>query len=499
MDNINSSSYKEIRSLWDMEHRVFNTWRRKNDLLNLISTFEKQLPYFKEWMNEYNLSKEKILLSDSTGAFFNGENFKYFRFYGYDLNDYPIVHVKNNKYCVDQPDFRGNYELIEEIKFLPYLSWVNNTNQYKMDKKIEIRFSRWSEPSDKTLSTACILKSNLELLKMGSITIDDNVVASSKNLDFVNLDHLTIKNNSIGIFLHKNIAFSSVRNFNIFNTELYGTKFVNCVFEGTNINECIIKSIKFHHSKIDSLYFKNCTIFSLTMNDTALDNLFINSSIMYEIDYTPKKNTDYLQLRNQYSQIRKCFYDSNNKHYAGRYLLKEQQSLRKYYFSSYRYPSKWKYFPEKKYYYNLRQIIFNRYIPKKNRIDNLRDLLIYELKVTFIPKYILIRLRFKINFATSVINNLFWGYGERPSRVIISTILTILLFGILYFFSDNTQLHNDYINSLYYSVTTFTTLGYGDITPGDDIYLKIISIIEALTGVTFMGFIVGSFSKKMSS
>jgi voltage-gated potassium channel Kch len=75
---------------------------------------------------------------------------------------------------------------------------------------------------------------------------------------------------------------------------------------------------------------------------------------------------------------------------------------------------------------------------------------------------------------------LFCGYGEEPLRVVIFTNVIIFLFAILYFFSgvsfsgnvlvySSTASMSDNIytfaNSLYFSVVTFTTRGYGDLTP----------------------------------
>ena len=50
------------------------------------------------------------------------------------------------------------------------------------------------------------------------------------------------------------------------------------------------------------------------------------------------------------------------------------------------------------------------------------------------------------------------------------------------------------LNALYYSLVTFTTLGYGDIQPTG--WLKALSAIEALTGAVFMALIVAVIARK---
>ena len=77
------------------------------------------------------------------------------------------------------------------------------------------------------------------------------------------------------------------------------------------------------------------------------------------------------------------------------------------------------------------------------------------------------------------------GYGESPLRVFMTTITAILIFSAI-FASMPEGLENvegqdisptDY---LYYSVVTFTTLGYGDIVPitvGGKLFTSFISFI----------------------
>lgn len=51
-----------------------------------------------------------------------------------------------------------------------------------------------------------------------------------------------------------------------------------------------------------------------------------------------------------------------------------------------------------------------------------------------------------------------------------------------------------FLNALYYSLVTFTTLGYGDMHPTG--WLKALSAIEALTGAVFMALIVAVIARK---
>lgn len=108
---------------------------------------------------------------------------------------------------------------------------------------------------------------------------------------------------------------------------------------------------------------------------------------------------------------------------------------------------------------------------------------------------------------------LIWGYGEKPLQVLLSSLILILVFAILYlFFGVNypsafvtnqeiryTQfsLIFKFLYCIYFSIITFTTLGYGDITPYSA-FSKFLASIEALTGVIFMAIFTASLYKKIS-
>jgi voltage-gated potassium channel Kch len=100
-------------------------------------------------------------------------------------------------------------------------------------------------------------------------------------------------------------------------------------------------------------------------------------------------------------------------------------------------------------------------------------------------------------------------------RWLLTSLIIIFAFGVLYShydftFSDNglqhfceivkpsikiSSVHNAF-SPFYYSVVTFATLGYGDITPSD-LSGQIFSVIEVLTGYLMLGGLLSVFSKKI--
>ncbi|TLX47351.1 potassium transporter Kef [Pseudoalteromonas phenolica] len=107
--------------------------------------------------------------------------------------------------------------------------------------------------------------------------------------------------------------------------------------------------------------------------------------------------------------------------------------------------------------------------------------------------------------------DLLCGYGEKPANVIRFSLSMIVFCALMYFlfgisyqdevlsinfsqsFSDNISA---LLNSFYFSVVTFTTLGYGDITPIG--FSRFIATVEAFTGSFSLALFVVVFVKRMT-
>ena len=100
------------------------------------------------------------------------------------------------------------------------------------------------------------------------------------------------------------------------------------------------------------------------------------------------------------------------------------------------------------------------------------------------------------------------GYGYKLHNAIIFSIFIILLFSLLYFLlpyfgvgiiginiSSDLSFFEKFLQSVYHSIVTFTTLGYGD-TIGIDWITKYLSGFESLIGIYSMSIIVYTMTKK---
>ena len=98
------------------------------------------------------------------------------------------------------------------------------------------------------------------------------------------------------------------------------------------------------------------------------------------------------------------------------------------------------------------------------------------------------------------LNGLF-GYGEQPVKVIISAIIIILIFTFLFMGSGisssiiGSSTSKKFLDCVYFSVITFTTLGYGDFRPLEG-WGRLFSGTEAFIGALMMALFVYTFARR---
>jgi len=140
---------------------------------------------------------------------------------------------------------------------------------------------------------------------------------------------------------------------------------------------------------------------------------------------------------------------------------------------------------------------------------------LFEMAGNFFQREMVMRRKqkpyFSLNRLLSKAVDFLCGYGEKPIRVTVFSWLVIILFTVIYFFTGvvsdgesiqynlNVGLHENIqamLTCLYYSVVTFTTLGYGDIVPMG--LSRFWAATEALIGSFTLAVFVVVFVKKMT-
>lgn len=107
----------------------------------------------------------------------------------------------------------------------------------------------------------------------------------------------------------------------------------------------------------------------------------------------------------------------------------------------------------------------------------------------------------------SLLMALLCGYGEKPSRVILSSAALVLIYGIAYSALDILSVPQAYVEKggfvfwdyIYFSIVTFTTVGFGDLTTKVVPLFQMLVGSEAFIGAFMMGLFVFTLARKYAA
>ncbi len=473
--------------LWALTPLEFNKWRRENDLNDLLNYFQKTLPHFDEWLTENSLTIDFILQTDKTGDFFYWDKevflFKTIKEAIVSYFFIPIENRKHEKQIESHKSIVYENEHPEYFKFKPYFLWVKW--KYKLDKPIKTTYSGDLEtfryigsasPDLPEISTQ-VIAPGITVLKLGGLKIKEWGELNNRNLDFTNLDFLEIKGKSKGDEIK--IFYSSFRNLILSNAEAKFSKFYQSEFTNLYTVNSRLYGIGFYNCSIFKAYFESTSISNLIVENCCSNNFSFNRVEVENFEYVPPKReyhcniiTTYKTISDNYKRLRMLF-QSNG----------QQQEVSKAFY-------------------------YERLYEMKNSWADTRFLQSFTSiwKINKEYGFSALKYNFKTLFKSisDFVSFIIWGFGERPVRIFTSTLISIFIYSIIYKFSDITvntvsciETNLDWVNSIYFSIVTFTTLGLGDINPlySSDFY-KLIVGSEALLGAFFMGLIVAGFANK---
>lgn len=458
-----------IEDLWLLPQYPFNEWRRKYDYPNILANIKSNQSDFIEWMGSQGLTDEDMI-SGYLSDFFASKPFfevkakvkikRPSRIKEW-LNEKPIVEDKPyddiKKKHLMKTTYKGevsfqvwhNYDgktsedgdgepvIHEYIKsFISYYDWI-------ISKGGKFNFiNKFHRDSPNTPDEQVYLNHNIKLLKMGGIHPPTNgigILLRGKRLEFINVT---------GLELHGTIYFGTMGNLS----------FSHCSVDNLKCNELFMPNLDFENCSINNIQVRNSNIqqwdfitseTSGNIIDTKLSNFRIfgglfnptlTNSEVGDVVIHHKGVIHNANFERTYRSLSKSAKEFGNKQLAKDMKIAEFDFIR-----------------EKK--------------------KGLAKGLMY-------------------------LDKIYWGYGQNPRRLIIVTIITVFLFGLFYsLFPENFGNHilvgkpyyKVLFNTQYFSVVTFTTLGYGDMSTIG--FLKLFSALEALFGAITLGFLVSGLTR----
>jgi len=473
-------SYPKPSELWDMSPDDFNKWRRENDLKRLFDNFQETLPHFKEWLQTNNLTIDFILGTNNPGQFFYWNNETYcIKTTKEDYVSYffvPVYNQRHDKRIQEMKLIDTETEKSERFKFKPYFAWVKG--KHKLTKPIKTKWSGDLETFRYTTGTvpdvpemcSWSIAGGGTVLKLGGVKIDGWFKFNERNLDFANLDFLEI-NGKGSLNREIQIFYSHCVNISINNVVANFTKFYQCSFGNLNVINSRFYWIEFFNCDIFKVYFENTSISNMSIDDCSANSFSFNRVEVENFIYTPPTKEyhcgvvmTYKTVADNYKRFRILYQSNGLRKEASEAYYKERLYEMKYNKGSLEFFKSFSYLWKRNIDYGLSSIKYNF----KKLLKIISDLVSYSI----------------------------WGFGERPLRILTSSFLVLTAYALIYFFSGLDKLSYNIINSYYLSIVTFTTLGFGDITPMSNDSYKLIVSSEALIGAFFVGLLVAGYSNK---
>jgi len=106
-----------------------------------------------------------------------------------------------------------------------------------------------------------------------------------------------------------------------------------------------------------------------------------------------------------------------------------------------------------------------------------------------------------VDWFFSHLNSKLCGYGERAGRVISASLVIVFSLALMYFVNNAaikqgvTSYNADFLECLYFSFATFTTVGYGDYAPSQT--FQLVATAEAFFGAFMIALFILVFGRKM--
>lgn len=502
-------AYPDQETLWAMPSHEFNEWRATNDIPVLFDYLNTCLPGFNIWTNTLPFDTSVMARVVPTGTLFTGRFKKTLIERSSNVPGQAIIE------CFDGSPHEAteHWEALDQpirviVEFEPYARWARRKlgrkrflvyDKQRKKKTDTFIYKKWEGSNAEGERSTAYLFKDFPVLKLGQVVLPSDTALSSRNLDFTDLDYLVI-----GEGFHDNafklVNFSSCRGLTFKNANTRCLHFYRCYFDELFCEESRIRELVFERSYVNIFHVTASFVHDLRFKESFVMPL-IRDSELRELSYSPPSNAPPEQVAASYRLFRSAFQGTGLRHESMDCYYQERVFERKAEFHPYTaYPDL---FPSIRFDGSILTVLRRFHkgeIPDGKLFSSLMQAILSRLKIWIFPHYLLRLTRYRFGWLFSLLEALVWGYGTKPARILTTTFALIAGYAALYRHMGWPSEHEPYAvlswtDSIYFSVVTFTTLGFGDISPQTDL-LKIVCATEAILGAFIIGLVIAGFSNR---
>ena len=246
-------------------------------------------------------------------------------------------------------------------------------------------------------------------------------------------------------------------------SDMIGARFHLCDFVGSDLRSAHLTRAQFSHSWLSHCDLRDAVLVEALFRETDFTGSLLSGTLFLNADMRTAKN------------LRKANFEDPDR--SARARLNEKSALIA--FESYR--TLRHYFSDQGFHEDASWASYRGLTMERKHFLKTKDL----------------------RYFPSLMMDLLSGYTEKPHRVILASFVTVLLFAGLYFFLRVPQHLSSaepvsFLNSLYFSFVTFTTVGYGDFVPRPGVFPQLLTCAEAFSGPFMAGLYIFTLTRRYS-